>query len=138
MQAYVQKSVPMTQHTVNTSPTPSSSQYTTPSTRHLHLVPTRTPHRQHVAYSWFQPGHHTVNTSPTATSNQYTTPSTCRLQLVPTRTPHRQHVAYSWFQPVQHTVNTSLTRWITTHHINASSITQHRLNNFNSQVYNTL
>ena len=52
-------------HTVNTSSTTSSNQYTTPSTHHLQPVPTSIPHRQHITYKQFQPVHHNVNTSPT-------------------------------------------------------------------------
>jgi hypothetical protein len=39
-------------------------------------------------------------------------------------------------QPVNHTVNTSSTRWIKTHHLTASSITPHTLNNINCQDFN--
>ena len=39
-------------------------------------------------------------------------------------------------QPINHTVNTAPTRWIKTHHITASVITPHRLNNINCQDFN--
>ena len=98
-------------HTVYTSPTTSSNQYTTPSTNHLQLVPTSISHRLYITYSQFQPVYHTVYTSPTVSSNQYTTPSTHHLQSV---------------QPVYHTVYTSPTvssnQYITpsTHHLHAA------------------
>jgi len=39
-------------------------------------------------------------------------------------------------QPVHHTVHTSPTRCTETHHTTASSVTPHRINNFNSQIFN--
>ena len=42
------------------------------------------------------------------------------------------YTGWNEFLPVYHTINTSPTRWITAHHITASNITPHRLNNFNS------
>jgi hypothetical protein len=107
----------------------------------------------------FQPVYHTTYTSvPTSTphhvhisSNQYTTPCTRQFQpvyhtmytSVPTSIPHHVHVSSNQyiapcthqFQPVYHTMHTSPTRWIKTHHITASSITPHRLNNFKSKYF---
>jgi len=79
----------------------------TPSTHHLHLVPTGIQHRQHITYNQFQPVYHTVQTSPTSSSNLHRTPSTHHLIK---------------FQPVYNIVHTSPTtssnRYITsyTHH----------------------
>ena len=67
-------------HTVHTSPTTSSNQYTTPSTHHLQPVPTSIPHCPHITYNQFQLVYHTVHTSPTTNSNQHSTPSTHHLQ----------------------------------------------------------
>jgi len=96
-------------HTVYTSPTSSSNQYTTPSTHHLPAVPNNMPHRLHITYQQFQPICHTVYTSPTTSSNQYTTPSTHHLPAFPTNIPHRLHITYQQFQLICHTVYTSPT-----------------------------
>ena len=90
-------------HTVHTSPTNSSNQYTTPSTHHLQRVPTGIPHLSQITYKELEPVCHTVHTSPTNSSNQYTTPSTNHLQTVRASMSHRPHVTYKQFQPVYHT-----------------------------------
>ena len=125
-------------HTVYTSPIASTNQYTILSKHHLQLVPTSIPHCLHITYSYYQPVYHTVYTSPTAGTNQYTTVYTSptastnqyttlsihHLQLVPTSIPHFLHITYTLYYNSPH------------HHTTTSSITLHRLNNFNAQYFN--